>query len=69
MSETVRGRALIINNNSFGGDERTGSKVDVENIEAVLKGLNFKVDVKDDKTAEVDPIILLQEKLKFMLIH
>jgi len=43
--------------------------VDVENIEAVLKGLNFKVDVKDDKTAEVDPIILLPQKLKVMLIH
>jgi len=71
MSETVRGRALIINYNFPDSSQltRTGSEVDVKNIEAVLKGLNFEVDVKDDKTAEVDPIILLQEKLKFMLIH
>jgi len=56
MSETVRGRALIINNNLFPGYpklERTGSAVDVTNTLAVLGDLNFKVDVKQDRTAEV----------------
>jgi len=63
MSETVRGRALIINNNLFPGYpqlERTGSVVDVANTLAVLRELDFEVDVKQDRTAEVNWLLVLQ---------
>jgi len=62
MSETVRGRTLIINNNVFPGYphlKRTGSAVDVTNTEAVLRDLNFEVDVKQDRTAGVRWLLLL----------
>jgi len=57
MSETLRGRVLIINNNVFPGYphlERTGSMVDVTNTLAVLGDLDFEVDVKHNRTAEVN---------------
>jgi len=56
MSETVRGRALIINNNVFPNRPelfRDGSAVDVSNIRAVLAHLNFEVDVRRDRSAKV----------------
>jgi len=63
MSETVRGRALIINNKVFPDYpqlERTGSAVDVTNTLAVLRELDFKVDMKQDRTAEVKWLLLIQ---------
>jgi len=62
MSETVRGRALIINNNVFPDYpqlKRTGSAVDATNALAVLRDLNFEVDVKEDRTAEVKWLLLI----------
>jgi len=56
MSETARGRALIINNNVFPKRPelfREGSAVDVSNIRAVLAHLNFEVDVRRERTAKV----------------
>jgi len=56
MSETVRGRALIINNNTFSGVSqlrRMGSLRDVSNIRRVLALLDFEVDVRHDRTAKV----------------
>ncbi|KAF6026296.1 CASP2 [Bugula neritina] len=55
MSETARGRALIINNNVFPKRPelfREGSAVDVSNIRAVLAHLNFEVDVRRERTAK-----------------
>ncbi|KAF6030761.1 hypothetical protein EB796_010942 [Bugula neritina] len=55
MSETVRGRALIINNNTFYESSklhRKGSLRDVSNIRGVLALLDFEVDVRHDRTAE-----------------
>jgi len=63
MSDTVRGRALIINNNVFPGYphlKRTGSAVDVANTLAVLSELDFEVDVKQDRTAEVNWLLVIQ---------
>jgi len=62
MSETARGKALIINNIVFSGYpqlQRTGSKVDVTNTLAVLRNLDFEVDVKYNRTAEVNWLLLL----------
>jgi len=62
MSETARGKALIINNNAFPGYpqlKRTGSNVDVTNTLAVLRNLDFEVDVKYNRTAEVNWLLLL----------
>ncbi|KAF6023875.1 hypothetical protein EB796_017806 [Bugula neritina] len=62
MSETARGKALIINNNVFPGYpklKRTGSSVDVTNTLAVLRNLDFEVDVKYNRTAEVNWLLLL----------
>jgi len=56
MSETVRGRALIINNNTFSESSklhRKGSLRDVSNIRGVLALLDFEVDVRHDRTAKV----------------
>jgi len=57
MSETARGKALIISNIVFPGYpqlKRTGSNVDVTNTLAVLRNLGFEVDVKYNRTAEVN---------------
>ncbi|KAF6021952.1 hypothetical protein EB796_019738 [Bugula neritina] len=56
MSETARGRVLIINNNVFSGYpqlERTSSIVDVKNTLVMLRDLDFVVNVKYNRTAEV----------------
>jgi len=56
MSETARGRVLIINNNVFPGYpqlERTSSIVDVKNTLVMLRDLDFVVNVKYNRTAEV----------------
>ncbi|XP_067931058.1 cell death protein 3-like [Watersipora subatra] len=51
MTSPIRGRCLIINNNSFSdlskgnggtGSDRKGSEVDVENISGLFKSLAFK---------------------------
>jgi len=62
MSETARGKALIINTNVFPGYpqlKRTGSNVDVTNTLAVLRNLDFEVDVKYNRAAEVNWLLLL----------
>ena len=45
MSERVRGRALIININTFfhTGDVRNGSKVDYENLRKLFINLRFDI--------------------------
>jgi len=61
MSETARGRALIINNNVFRDEPelyRKGSAVDVSNIRTVLAHLHFEVDVRRERTAEVPKHIM-----------
>jgi len=61
MSKTARGRALIINNNVFPNRPelfRDGSAVDVSNIRAVLAHLDFEMDVRRKRTAQVPKHIM-----------
>lgn len=54
MGSNPKGHALILNiNKIINKEERTGSKVDVENLMQLFKGLGYVIELKVDSTEKV----------------
>jgi len=55
MGSNPKGHALILNiNNIKDRDERKGSKVDMENLKKLFKGLGYIVHPKEDLSEKVN---------------
>jgi len=65
MGSNPKGHALILNiNNIKDKDERTGSDVDMANLQKLFKGLGFIVHPKVDLTEKVNRQICINIKHK-----
>jgi hypothetical protein len=60
MGSNPKGHALILNINIIKDrDERKGSKVDLENLKKLFKGLGYIVHPKEDLTEKVNKQIYI----------
>jgi len=58
MFRSARGRAVIINNKYFlHSDVRRGSEEDVADLQRLFDALHYKVDLQENKTAQVTSVI------------
>jgi len=59
MSRRPRGRALIINNKHFMNfPTRDGSEIDVEDLRTLFGAIHFQVEVQQNRSAQVTPLII-----------